>query len=287
MSTKEPHRFSLGDIASYLALLAWSAFVLFPLFWIVTMSFKQEIDIFAYPPKFLDFAWTMDNYLDVFGLFEGGSGVSTDFPRYFLNSIAIVGGALALTVLFGTLAAYALARMSFKGRNAVGFMLILVRMVPVLTVLLPLYVMYRDAGLYNTYLGLILVYLFVGMPFYTWLVRGHVESVPVEIEEAAVIDGAGTLRMLFGIVVPVMLPGLVSAALLAFIYMWNNFLFALILAGPDLLPVTTGLLNYLGYSSDYGNLAAACVVTTVPVIVVGIFIQRYIVAGLSGGAVKG
>lgn len=279
-------RIRLADSLTYLALIAWAAFVIFPLFWIVTMSFKQEIDIFAYPPKFFDFAWTADNYLDIFGLLEGGAG-ATNFPRYFLNSIAIVGGALALTVLFGTLSAYALARMQFRGRDTVAFLLILVRMVPVLTVLLPLYVMYRDTGLYNTYLGLILVYLFVGMPFYTWLVRGHVSAVPKEIEEAAIVDGCGTFRMLFSVVVPVMMPGLVSAALLAFIYMWNNFLFALILAGPDLLPVTTGLLNYLGYSSDYGNLAAACVITTAPVVVIGIFIQRYIVAGLSGGAVKG
>ncbi|MCB1497006.1 MAG: carbohydrate ABC transporter permease [Bauldia sp.] len=279
-------KFRLGDVLTYIVLLAWSAFVLFPLFWIATMSFKREIDIFAYPPKFLAFDWSPDNYLDVFGLLQDGSG-STNFPRYFLNSIAIVGGALALTVLLGTIAAYALARLNFRGRDAVGFLLILIRMVPVLTVLLPLYVMYRDTGLYNTYLGLILVYLFIGIPFYTWLVRGHVAAVPKEIEEAAIIDGCGTFRMLFRVVVPVMMPGLVSAALLALIYMWNNFLFALILAGPDLLPVTTGLLNYLGYSSDYGNLAAACVVTTVPVILIGIFIQRYIVGGLSGGAVKG
>ena len=180
-----------------------------------------------------------------------------------------------------------LARLRFPGRGLIAFLLILVRMVPILTVLLPLYVLYRNSGLYNTYLGLILAYLFVGLPFYTWLVRGHVDAVPIEIEEAARVDGCTTLQILFVVVVPVMLPGIISAALLASIYMWNNFLFALILAGPDLLPVSTALLNYLGYSSDYGNLAAACVITTAPVVIVGFLIQKYIVAGLRSGAVKG
>ncbi|MBN9345468.1 MAG: carbohydrate ABC transporter permease [Devosia sp.] len=285
MSGREIPKLRPGDALAYLALGLWSLFVVFPLFWIGAMSFKQEIDIFAYPPKFLDFSPTLDNYLDVFGLLGGEA--ATGFGKYFVNSLLIVGVALAATVVLGTMAAYALARLRFPGRGTIAFLLILVRMVPILTVLLPLYVLYRNAGLYNTYLGLIMAYLFVGVPFYTWLVRGHVDAVPIEIEEAARIDGCNTFQMLFVVVVPVMLPGIVSAALLSSIYMWNNFLFALILAGPDLLPVSTALLNYLGYSSDYGNLAAACVITSAPVVMVGFLIQRYIVAGLSSGAVKG
>ena len=278
-----------GDILTYFVLTVWLIFVLFPLYWIVAMSLKRETEVFAWPPKFFNFEVTFDNYLAVLNLLPSAQiAVKSDFPRFFGNSLVIVGGAITFTVLFGTLAGYALTRYQFVGREFLALLIIVVRMVPVLTILLPLYIIFRNWGLYNTYMGLILVYQFIGIPFYVWLVRSHIAGVPRDLEDAARVDGCSVIQILYHVVVPVIAPGIVSSGLLMFIYMWNNFLFALILGGTELQPVTVGILNYMGYYQiHYTNLAAACVICMIPVIFTGMFIQKYIVKGLGSGAVKG
>ena len=283
-------RGGLGIALTYAVLTAWLGFVLFPLYWLVTMSLKPEIEIFARPPKLIGFQPTLDNYTAVLNLapIVDTLAVKSDFPAYFRNSIVIIGGAIILTIVFGTFAAYGLARYQFRGRELFAGLVLSTRIIPVLTILTPLYIIFRNLGLYNTYQGLILVYLFVGLPFYILLVRGHVAAVPREVEEAAIVDGCSVLMTLRYIVVPLMSPGIASSALLVLIYMWNNFLFALILGGRDVQPVTAGIMNYLGLSQiSYANLSAAAVICMTPVILGGMFIQRYIVSGLSSGSIKG
>lgn len=279
-----------GNLLTYVALTGWVLFVLFPLYWVVAMSLKPEIDVFAWPPKFLNFTPTLANYMNVLNLGPSvaSTAVKSDFPAYFQNSIVIVGGAMVLTVVFGTLAAYGLARFRFQGREAFALVVLGTRMIPVLIILTPLYIIFRDIGLYNTYQGLIFVYLFIGLPFFIWLVRGHIAAVPRALDEAATVDGCSVLMTLRYIIVPLVSPGIASSALLVLIYMWNNFLFALILGGRDVQPVTAGIMNYIGYFQiSYANLSAAAVICMLPVILAGMFIQKYIVAGLSSGSIKG
>jgi multiple sugar transport system permease protein len=282
-----------GDILTYVALTAWVIFVLFPLFWIVTTSFKREMDVFTQPPKLIGFEPTLSNYLTVLNLERAGQSANTgatvsNFPAYFVNSLLIVGAAILLTVVAGTLASYALARYRFAGREQLALIVLVVRMIPLMTIIMPLYIIYRNWGLYNTYAGLILVYQLIGLPFFIWLVRGHILSVPVELEDAARVDGCSLPRILWNIVIPLIAPGLVASAILVFIYMWNNFIFALLLGGTEIQPVTVGILNYMGYDQiQYGRMAAASVITILPEIIIGLAIQRYILKGLSSGSVKG
>ena len=280
----------LGDAFTYAVLTGWLLFVLFPIYWVVAMSLKPESEVFARPPKFIGFQPTLDNYLNVLNLAlpTNTFTVRSDFPAYFRNSIIIVGGAIVLTVVFGTLAAYGLARYRFRGRELFVGLVLSTRIIPVLTIITPLYIIFRRLGLYGTYEGLILVYLFIGLPFYILLLRGHIAAVPQEVEEAARVDGCSVLMLLRHIVVPLISPGIASSALLVLIYMWNSFLFALILGGSDVQPVTAGIMNYMGLSQiSYANLSAAAVICLTPVVVCGMFIQRYIVRGLSGGSIKG
>jgi multiple sugar transport system permease protein len=282
-----------GQIATYVVLTAWVLFVLFPLYWILTMSFKRESDIFALPLKLFRFQPTIDNYLIVLNLSRIGESTNTgaansDFPAYFAHSLLIVGCSIVITVLLGTLAAYALARYRFFGREPLAILVLLVRMIPLMAIITPLYVIYHTWNLYNTYQGLILVYQLIGIPFFIWLMRSHVLSVPRELEDAARVDGCSVLQILWLVVIPLVAPGLVASGILVFIYMWNNFIFALLLGNTAVQPVTVGILNYMGYDQiQYARMSAASVICITPEIAVGIFIQRYIIKGLSSGSIKG
>lgn len=287
------HRGRLGNLLTYLALTTWVLFVIFPLYWVVTMSFKREIDVFAQPIKLFAFQPTLDNYLIVLNLSRIGESANTgaassDFPAYFVNSLIVVGCSIVVTVIFGTLAAYALARYRFAGREPLAVIVLVVRMIPLMAIITPLYVIYHTWSLYNTYQGLILVYQLIGIPFYIWLMRSHILSVPRELEDAARVDGCSLLQILWLVVIPLVAPGLVASGILVFIYMWNNFIFGLLLGNTAVQPVTVGILNYMGYDQiQYARMAAASVICIAPEIAVGVFIQRYIIKGLSGGAIKG
>lgn len=288
-----PRRGRLGQTLTYLALTAWVLFVLFPLYWVVTMSFKREMDVFAQPLKIISFEPTIDNYLTVLNLSRVGQSANTgaasvNFPAYFQNSLLIVGSSIIVTVVLGTLAAYALSRYRFFGREAIALTVLVVRIVPLMAVILPLYVIFHNWNLYNTYQGLILVYQLIGLPFFIWMMRSHIASVPVEIEDAARVDGCSLIQILWHVVVPLVAPGIVASGILVFIYMWNNFIFALLLGGTSIQPVTVGILNYMGYDQiQYARMAAASVICITPEIIIGILIQRYIIKGLSSGSVKG
>jgi multiple sugar transport system permease protein len=257
------------------------------------MSFKRESDIFALPIKLFTFQPTIDNYLTVLNLSRIGESTNTgaavsDFPTYFVHSLIIVGSSILVTVVLGTLAAYALARYRFLGREPLAVLVLVVRMVPLMAIITPLYIIYHTWNLYNTYPGLILVYQLIGIPFYIWLIRSHVLSVPRELEDAARVDGCSLPQILWLVVVPLIAPGLVASGILVFIYMWNSFIFALLLGNTAVQPVTVGILNYMGYDQiQYARMAAASVICITPEIIVGIFIQRYIIKGLSSGSIKG
>ncbi|ACZ43380.1 binding-protein-dependent transport systems inner membrane component [Thermobaculum terrenum ATCC BAA-798] len=274
---------------AHLVLIAIYLFFLLPLYWVVAMSFMTNQQILTYPPQFA-FSPTLANYKAlVLGQLGGGVGtLKVDYLHNFINSLIVSCGAVGLSLVAGIPAAYALARYRFRGADNWAFTLLSFRFAPALLILIPLLQIYRSVGLYNTYWGLILAYQLITLPFIVWIVRGYFEDVSPELEFAARLDGYGWWRSFWHVSLPLVKPGVVAAALLAFIYAWNNFIFALVLGSSDVQPVTVAMLSFMTASGiQYGVIAAALVISVVPILLLAVYAQRFLVRGLSMGAIKG
>lgn len=281
MSNSAP---KLGFLVAYVAVIT---FITFPLVWVILMSFKGYDDVIAYPPTFL-FDPTWENYRSVIlgdsGALSSGAG---EFMRYLLNSLIVSTGAVALSLLVGVPAAYALIRGRTKGEDSIAFTFLSFRFAPELMVIIPLYSIFQRVHLYDTYLGLILAHQLITIPLVVWIVRTFLSDVPVEIEEAAQLDGCGPMQTLIQVVLPVIRPGVASAAILAFIFSWNNLLMGLVLSGRNTQPVTVGILQAIGFDQvRWGWMAAAAVISALPGMVAALYMQRHLVAGLTMGVGK-
>jgi multiple sugar transport system permease protein len=268
--------------------LAVGFFILFPIGWILLMSLKTFGDIIAYPPRFF-FTPTLDNYAEVLlgSPAERAAGVVPDFVKFLANSVVISGGAVALSTLVGVPAAFALARSRFRGATNVRFTFLSFRFAPELAIILPLFVIYTQLGLYDTYPGMILVHQLITLPLIILITTGFFRDIPREIEEAAALDGAGVLPMLVQVVVPIAMPGIASAMIIAFIFSWNNLIFGLVLAGGATRPVTMGILQAMNFDQiKWGLMAASAMVAAVPGMLVALWLQKHITRGLTLGAVK-
>ena len=271
------------------ALTCYTVFALFPILWIVLMSFKGHMDIVSPTPKII-FKPTLENYLILLTnvqnkLYETSS---TDFLLYFRNSCIVTVSAVILSLLVGVPAAYALARFRFRGKEDIAFTFLSFRFAPEIAIIIPIYIIYQKLHLYNTYLGLILVYQLITLPLVVWIIRGYFEDISLEIEQAAQLDGYSWWGVFTKVAVPLVKPGLASTAILAFIFAWNNFIFGLILGAKETFPTTVGTLGFISYESVlWGQMAAATVITILPPLVLSIFIQKYLVRGLTMGAVRG
>jgi multiple sugar transport system permease protein len=271
-----------------LAYAAVGFFVLFPIFWIFLMSLKTFGDIIAYPPRFV-FTPTLANYAEVLlgTPEERAAGQVPDFVRYLGNSIVISGGAVLLSTLVGVPAAFALARSRFRGAGNIRFTFLSFRFAPELSIILPLYVIYTQIGLYDTYPGMILVHQLITLPLIILIASGFFRDIPREIEEAAALDGASIWSMLTQVVVPIAMPGIASAMIIAFIFSWNNLVFGLVLAGGATRPVTMGILQAMTFDQiRWGLMAASAMVAAVPGMLVAMWFQKHITRGLTMGAVK-
>ena len=258
-------------------LAIYSVFALFPLLWMVILTFKSDAEMltttFVFTP-------TLDNYKQV--LFY------TDYFRYIKDSVIVAGGAVLVSVLAGVPAAYAFARYEFKNKEKIAFQILSFKFAPEILVVLPLYMIYQKLGLYDSYLGLIWVYQLISMPLIIWVVRGYFEDISVEIEHAAQVDGYKWYQVFLKFLLPLIKPGLVSSALLCFIFAWNSFTFPLLLAGIKIEPITVAATKYLAQSTvHYGQMAVAATISALPSIIFAICIQKHLVRGLSFGAVKG
>jgi len=273
----------------WLTLAGYAIFALFPLIWVVMMSFKSHIDIISPVPKFI-FTPSFENYKAI--LF-GGQSIQyetgqTDFLLYFKNSCIITISAVVLSLLAGVPAAYALARYRFRFKDDIAFTFLSFRFAPEIAVIIPIYILYQKLHLYNTYVGLIFVYQLITLPLIVWIIRGYFEDISVEIEQAAKLDGYSWWGVFTKIALPLVKPGLASTAVLAFIFAWNNFIFGLILGSSDTYPSTVGALGFISYESVlWGQMAAATVITIMPPLILAIFIQKYLVRGLTMGAIRG
>jgi len=264
--------------------MVFLAFFVLPILWILMMSFKEFRDIIAYPPTFL-FTPTLENYSQL--LFGGQPGRLPDYVRFMMNSFIISGGAVALSVVLGVPAAYALARGGIRGRDHIAFTFLSFRFAPELMVILPMFVIYTRTGLYDTYLGLILAHQLICLPMVIWIMMSFFQDIPAEIEEAARVDGASVWLTLRAVVLPIALPGVASATIIAFIFSWNNLIFGLILSGGATRPVTMGILQAMAFDQiKWGEMAAAAMIAAVPGMLAALFLQRYITRGLTMGAVK-
>src|SRR5205809_1072194 len=255
-------------------------FFLAPFFWIVTTSLKGNEDFFAYPPVWIPLDASLKHYV---GLFTRSSGA-----RYFTNSLVISSLSMVAALVVSLPTAYSIARWRFGG-GLLSTLLLVLRMLPAIALIIPVYIMFKLLGLTNSYLGLVMLYTVVYIPFAVWLLVGFLRDFPLEIEEAAMIDGCSRLRALVQVVVPIIAPGLAVVALFAFIATWNEFLFAVVLTGIEtktMMVLVTSLTS--GGTDMFNGEACASVVRGVlPAFAVAFALQRYLVKGLALGGTKG
>jgi ABC-type glycerol-3-phosphate transport system permease component len=251
-----------------------------PLLWAVVSSFTPESLLFARQGIAPD-VLVLDNYRALFG--------GRDFWTPIRNSIVVAAATTTISVALGAMCAYAIARLRFRGKALVLAFVLAVSMFPQIAIVSPLYVLLRTLGLLNTYPGLVLPYLTFAMPLTIWLLVGFFRQLPGDLEEAAFVDGAGRLRTLGEIVLPLAWPGVATTGILTFLYSWNEFLFALSFTlGPERYTVPVAIALFRGqYQVAWGQILAAAVVATAPVAVLVLVAQRRIIAGLTAGAVKG
>jgi multiple sugar transport system permease protein len=264
----------------YAALIVLTIAFLFPLVWILGLSLKTRLQVFANPPLFL---WwpTFENYAAVFG--------RADFLQAFINSLVVSTGAVTLSLCVGVPAAYAFARFPFTGRSFLFFALLAMRMLPPIAVLVPMYVLFSKLGLTTTRFSVVLAYTTFSLPLVVWIMRGFFEDLPRELEESAWVDGASRYAAFTRVVLPLIRPGLVAASILCLQLAWNDFLFAAVLTNnaSRTLPVLMAAFSGGDTGVDWGGMTASGVLVILPVVIFSFAAQRHLVAGLSSGAVKG
>lgn len=253
-------------------------FFIAPYLWMVLISLKPRVDIFE-PGKWL-FIPTLENYRAI--IKDAGIG------DYFLNSVIIAAVSTLFSLIVGFFAAYGFARFNWKSRENTAFMVLSQRMLPAMAVVIPYFLMAMAAGLLDTRVILIICYLLFNIPFTILMMRGFFEDIPIEIEEAGKIDGCGGLQVLKELILPLSLPGLTATAIFCLINSWNEFVFANFLTSIHAKTVPTSVMLFLSVSgTKWGEMAATGVLSSLPVILFGIIVQKYMIRGLTFGAVKG
>ncbi|TNC12767.1 carbohydrate ABC transporter permease [Methylobacterium terricola] len=270
-------RWLLKQAALLLAVLVIVSPVILFFVWMLSLSVKYEIDNAAYPPVLIPERFAWKNYLDVLE--------SNRFSTYFLNSLLVTGTATALALLVGVPAGYGIARM--KAAKA-AVVILVARITPGLSYLIPLFLLFQWLGLLGTLWPQIIIHLVVTVPIVIWIMIGYFETTPLELEEAAFIDGASRWQVFRYVALPIAKPGIAVAMILAVIFSWNNFVFGIVLAGRETRTLPVAVYNMISFDQlSWGPLAAAALIVTLPVLVLTVFAQRQIVAGLTAGAVKG
>lgn len=278
-------RFTTGSILADIAIIAWFVFALFPILWMLLLALKndaqQTTTYFAFSP-------TLENFGTVLSQ-RGTDLTSVDFKSAILMSILNCGGAVLVSLIIGIPAAYAAGRYRFKGSEDLMFNMLSFRFAPELMVIVPLFVIYNQLGLFDTVFGMIWVLQLVTMPLVVWIRRSYFEDMPEDLEQAALLDGYTRRKAFVMVALPLVRPGIAAAALLAFIFAWNNYVFPLILSDTAASTVTVAVTKFLGGGGQaYYNLtAAAALIGALPPLILALTIQRYLVQGLSFGAVKG
>lgn len=265
----------LGVYAIAVGLFIWGAF---PVVWMILTAFKPKEDIFSVPPKFV-FTPTFENFVHIF----------TEAPilKYLTNTVVVSVCTTGLSVALGIFAAYALARFRFRGKEDLAFYILSIRMFPPIAAAIPIYVIMRKLHLLDTRISLILAYMTFNLPFVVWMLRDFIASFPLEIEDAAMVDGKSRIGAFLGVTFPLMLPSVAAVSVLCLILSWNEFLFPLVLAQRNAKTLSLGLTEFMTWREiGWENIFASATILITPVIVFGFLVQKYLVRGLSMGAVR-
>jgi ABC-type glycerol-3-phosphate transport system permease component len=265
----------------YIAALVLLVLGAFPFAWMLSTALKPSAEIFATPPTMVPHHATLDNFTRLLR--------DTSFPTYFTNSVTVSLTTVVLTLAVSALGAYGLTRFAFRGRETVAGLILLTYMFAPIMIIIPFYLIVKQLGIVNTHLALVLSYTTFCLPFCLWLLRSFFQAIPLELEEAALVDGASRARAVWWVVLPLALPGLIATGIFTFILAWNDFLFALVLITSDELKTLPIGVNDLFNATivDWGMIMAAGVMITVPTIVFFIAVQRYLIQGWGAGGVKG
>jgi multiple sugar transport system permease protein len=286
-------------------LIITAIFFSFPMFWVFMTSFKAPLEYYRMPPKIFPSGIPIIHYQEAFAPWtidievgsaeekkerwfaEEVSGRAEPVTPQIINSLIITAGSIILSLLVGTPAAYALSRFRFAGSKDMSLWVLSTRMMPPIVMAIPIFWLLRSINLLGTHLGLIFVYVMVNLPFVVWMMKGFFDGIPKEIEESALIDGAGHLQAFFRVVLPLALPGIVATALFGVFLTWNEFLFAVILTDRDCQTLPVALSSFRQERGIlWGQMSATIVVATLPILFITLFLQKHIVKGLTAGAIK-
>jgi len=263
------------NIFAHITLIIFSLIILLPLFWILRTSFAPEV--IAYQSTLL-FKPTFENYIDLFA--------RSNYGHYIVNSIIVASVSTVLTIIFAAPGAYAVARYK-PGGILTRFLILGTDLLPPIVIIIPLFALFRNLRLTNTLHGLILSYFAINIPFILWILISHFEAIPRELEEAAFIDGANRFKIFIKVVFPLAAPGVMAAAVLGFILSWNEFIFALVLTSGKTSTIPVALAAFQTSAGvRIGNVSAGGIIAIFPIVVFGLFMQKYLVKGLTFGAIK-
>ena len=266
----------ITNIFFYLLVVAIALVVLFPFLWMLASSFKTQVDIISWPLKFI-FSPTLQNYQKVFG--------EQDFLKYFLNSTIVGSLAVGLSLVLGLPAAYSISRYAQK---KLAVFILLARLMPGICFLMPWYIIFSRLNLMDSYVALVLSHMLIALPIVVWIMSTYFNSIPREMEESAMVDGATRQYAFWAIILPLSGPGIITATTLSFILSWNNFMFSQVLSMEKTKTLPIAVYNFVSYAEvDWGGVMAAAVAIMAPAIILTMIFQKYVVKGLTMGAVKG
>ncbi|GGD76960.1 carbohydrate ABC transporter permease [Paenibacillus nasutitermitis] len=269
-----------GNIVAYALLIVASLMVLVPVFWMISTALKTPEDTFATPPQWIPAHPTLEAFRNIWNDYP--------FGHYFANSLIVVFASTFISIIFSTLAGYGTSRFQFKGKGFYLTFLLVTQMFPAIMLLIPFYNIMTQVGLVNTLFGLVITYITFTIPVCSWMMLGYFDSISKEIDQAASIDGCGPFRTFWNIILPLILPGIVATAIYSFVMGWNEYMFAMILMSDENLktvPVGVGQLVTQN-KIEWNDMMAASLVATVPVSIIFIFLQKYMIKSLTAGSIK-
>ncbi len=253
----------------------------FPFFWMVSTSLKPPVEVFAQPPTFIPHHPTWENFVRLF--------TTTGFLTYFKNSLVVSGLTVLLTMIVSSMGAYSLTRYRYTGREKIAGLILCTYMFAPIMVVIPFFILVKKVGIENTHFALVLAFTSFCLPFTLWLMRAFFKTIPVQLEEAALVDGASRLRAVLHVVLPLALPGIIATSIFTFILAWNDYIFTRILITSDELKTLPVGVQDLFHSAliDWGLIMSAGMMITIPALLFFVGVQRYLIRGWGAGAVKG
>jgi len=264
-------------------------FIYFPLLWLFSASLSNQVELFALPPHWIPQHPTLQNYVDIIFPSLAASSVPRTYAVALLNSVKIATSVTVISVFLGSMAAYALSRITFGYNRTMQLGIIATRMIPEVSLVLPLFIIASNLKLINKPSVLIITYMSFALPYAIWLMAAYFQTVPVELEDAARLDGCTRLGILFRVVMPISMPGLVSTAMFVFLLSWDEFFYALIFTSTlAAKTVPVAIAEFIGrYVVNVNGMMAGGILAAIPPVILALIFQRYIVSGLTAGAVKG